>query len=209
MQIIKASYEILNPTTKEEGFEILKQIERAARTCYKSEDRIKEDGSSAVTLVKTLRDRKHDAMIEFGNITVKFIISRGISHEVVRHRIASYGQESTRFVSYKDGIQVIAAKSIIDNAEAFEVWNNCMLVCEESYRKLIDLGIKPEESRDVLPTALKTEIVVSTNIREWRHIFKLRTAKPAHPAMRQIMTPLLNELKELIPILFDDIEVDE
>jgi thymidylate synthase (FAD) len=212
MKLIKPSYEILTPIN---GDEILKTIEKVARTCYKSEDKITED--SAKTLVKSLISRGHEAMIEFFDITVKFICDRGVSHELVRHRIASFAQESTRYVNYSNGkfgghLTFIIPEWLEDvksgeysNAFTGLTWSIAMEQAEKNYLKLIEEGWQPQQARSVLPNSLKTEINVKMNLREWRHFFKLRTALAAHPQMRELTCPLLDELKSKIPIIFDDI----
>ena len=213
MKFIKPHYEILTPIN---GVEILKNIEKVARTCYKSEDKISRDDSSARKLVQMLINREHEAMIEFYDIIVKFVVDRGVSHEIVRHRIASYAQESTRYVNYsRDRF----GKEITLITPVF--WNNCLendvdckkhalleealLKVEETYMKLIELGASPQEARYILPNGTKTEINVKFNLREWRHFFKMRCSKAAHPQMREVVTPLLREFQEKIPIIFDDI----
>ncbi len=215
MELIKAKYEIL---TKLDGNAILKDIELAARTCYKSEHNI-NNGSAAILIGKLIK-RGHDAMLEFGeSITVRFTVDRGISHELVRHRLASFAQESTRYCTYKDYIEFIIPnwfdeQDIVDynnNAipmtSPFYIWIKSMLSAEQNYNDLLVLGWSAQQARSVLPNSLKTEIVVKANIREWRHILKLRVAKSAHPQMREVMIPLLAELKDKIPVLFDDIKL--
>jgi len=158
--------------------------------------------------------RKHEAMIEHGAISVKFITDRGVTHELVRHRIASFGQESTRYVNYENA-DMEFVKPVFDWANEFPehngkmiLWEEAMQYAEERYKDMMILGCIPQEARSVLPNSLKTEIVVTANVREWRHIFKLRTAKAAHPQIRQLMIPLLDELRRLVPCLFEDIEVE-
>jgi len=219
MNKIKASYVIESEIN---GIEILKQIEKVGRTCYKSEDKITDD--SAIKFVKNLIKRGHEAMIEHNSISVRFICDRGISHEIVRHRLASFGQESTRYCNYtKDKfdneINVIDITEgirlddgIITQVEAETIakiineWEGAMIGAENHYFAMIKLGATPQIARSVLPTSLKTEIVVTMNIREWRHFFKLRTEIVAHPQMIELTTPLLAEFKALIPVVFDDIE---
>ena len=218
MKLIKASYEIITPIN---GEEILKQIELAARTCYKSEDKIEYTmnthgsppfiANSARVLIPKLIKNGHDAMLEFGgNITVKFICDRGVSHELVRHRLASFAQESTRYCNYNKEEDIIFIQpcwitDISSDNEDVINWYDAMCESEDRYNNLISLGWSPQQARSVLPNSLKTEINISANIREWRHILKLRTSKAAHPQMRELMCPLLDELKNKIPILFDDI----
>jgi thymidylate synthase (FAD) len=203
MNIVQPSYEIL---TQFDGQELLR-IERAARTCYKSENRI-TDGSAA-HLVENLIRRGHEAMLEFGTLAVKFVCDRGISHELVRHRLCSFAQESTRYCDYgEDGeIQVICPVELRDVPSAYDQWWNAVYLAEEVYQDLRGQGVPPQIARSVLPICLKTEIVMQGNFREWRHIFQLRTTKAAHPQMRELMVPLLRDMQRLVPVIFDDIEV--
>lgn len=216
MQIIKAGYEIVDSLN---GAEILKKIEKVARVCYKSEDMI-GDGT-AEKMVRALIKRNHLAMLEHFSFSVKFIVDRGVSHEIVRHRVASFAQESTRYCNYgtKGGeITVIEpfylmADSVnvsTDNwSERYGAWVSACEEAEKSYLRMITDGASPQEARAVLPTSLKTEVVMTANLREWRHFFSLRacgsTGKP-HPQMLEVAVPLLKELKELIPVVFDDLE---
>lgn len=209
MKVIQQSYEILtdlsNPIET-----ILKPIERAARTCYKSEDRTTDD--SCLKMCKMLIERGHTAMLEHSQLSVKFIVDRGISHEIVRHRLFSFAQESTRYCNYsKDKfgkeIKVISLNDYLDS-DSYRVWYDSCMFAEHEYFALLEKGVKPEIARGVLPTSLATEIVVTGNIREWRHFFSLRISNFAHPQMRSIMRKLLDEFKSKIPVLFDDIDVD-
>ena len=250
MKLIKAHYEIMTPIN---GEEILKQIELAARTCYKSEDKIEYEplsipdiegdkyigdkevpdyyAKSARILIPKLITRGHEAMLEFGGmITVKFICDRGVSHELVRHRLASFAQESTRYCNYSkdEHISFIIPSWInLPEKEYVGIMENNHLCCsdfsgltndinahawfwhclhsERIYNNLIMNNLTPQQARSILPNSLKTEINVSANIREWRHILKLRCSNAAHPDMQYLMRPLLNEFKQRIPILFDNI----
>lgn len=191
-----------------DGGEILKKIERAGRVCYKSEEKITED--SAKRFVQNIIKSGHESVIEHEKITVRIICDRGVSHEIVRHRIASYSQESTRYCNYnadKFGNELTFIKPYFwdEDIEKYSIWEETMRCIEKSYMKLIDLGAKPQEARSVLPNSLKTEIIVTMNLREWRHFLKLRAVKAAHPQMRQIAVPLLKAFQDAIPILFDDI----
>lgn len=222
MNIIKPNFEIL---TKISGgaIEELKHVERIARICYKSEGNITEDGESAKKLISKLIKNGHEAMIEHCSLSVKFTVDRGVSHEMVRHRIASFAQESTRYVNYsleKYGNEI----NIIDISggilrdpkmrefdknkkdEIMAVWEQAMADAEAAYLKLVELGATPQIARSVLPNSTKTEIIITANWREWRNILKLRTPITAHPQMREVMVPLLVELKQLVPVIFDDIE---
>jgi thymidylate synthase (FAD) len=157
----------------------------------------------------------HESVIEHEKITVRIICDRGVTHEIVRHRIASYSQESTRYCNYSDnkfGKEITVIEPCFWDKDSkkdkikYDTWKEALIKAEEAYLKLIELGATPQEARSVLPNSLKTEIVVTMNIREWRHFFKLRTSKAAHPQMQEIARPILDEFKKLIPILFDDIE---
>ncbi len=205
MKIIQPSIEILTPI---DGDYILKFLEQCGRTCYKSEDKITED--SAEKFVRALIKSGHESVIEHFNITVKVICNRGISHEIVRHRIGAYSQESTRYVNYKDGIEVILPNYLImPNDKVYEVWLNAMADAERHYKKMIALGARPEIARDVLPNALKTEVVITYNLRQWRHFFKQRLSRAAHPQIRQIAGMILKEFKANIPVIFEDIGGEE
>ena len=207
MRIIEPSFEIISPT-EINGNDILKEIEKIARTCYKSEDKITD--LSAQDLIRQLLKRGHEAMLEFGpSITVKFICNRGFTHELVRHRIASYAQESTRYCNYskeKHGNEITVIKpSVPMSLNNYNFWVESMKACEQAYMHLIKHGVPPQIARGVLPIDVKTEINIKANLREWRHIFKLRTSVAAHPSMHQLMRPLLKQLQTNIPIIFDDI----
>lgn len=222
MNVMNASFEILTPIS-EGGINELKHIERIGRVCYKSEGNIAEDGESAKKFVKMLIEHDHTAMIEHSSLSVKFMVDRGISHELVRHRIASFAQESTRYVNYskekfgnqinviniKDGIDLDAKMKNLD-AETIGVilseWYSAMEDAEKHYMRMIELGATPQIARSVLPNSTKTEITITANYREWRNIFKLRTPHTAHPQIREVMIPLLEELKLKLPVIFDDIK---
>ena len=213
MKIISAGYEILTPIS-EGGIEELKHIEKISRTCYKSESLISEDGESAKKLVTNLIKAGHEAMLEHSTLAVKFTVDRGVSHELVRHRIASFAQESTRYCDYtkgKFGNELTFIKPLFweDNSICYNTWLDSMAFAEAQYHSLIQNGAKAQEARSILPNSLKTEIVITANYREWRNFFKLRTAPAAHPQMREVTIPLLKELQTKIPIIFDDIEVNE
>jgi thymidylate synthase (FAD) len=202
MQVINQSYQIL---TKIDNNLIMSLIELAGRTAYKSEDKITE--SSSKLFIEKILKLGHESVIEHYNLTIKFITDRGITHEIVRHRLVSYTQESTRYCNYsKKGITFI--KPVFWNIDSFQYnqWEAFMGDCEVVYNTLIENYSTPQEARSVLPNSLKTEIICTANIREWRHILKLRTSSSAHPQMRALMLPLLKELKEKLPTLFEDIK---
>lgn len=208
MQAIKAYTQIFKDF---EGQKVLQKLELIGRTCYKSEDKITED--SAAKFVAGLIKRGHEAMLEHASITVKFVTDRGISHEIVRHRLASYAQESTRYCNYSQDkfgheLTFIIPDFLEYGSEGFKIWKDEMKQVEKTYFAMLEAGHTPQEARSVLPNSLKTELVMTANLREWRAFFKLRAANStgaAHPQMLEITRPLLDDLKAMIPVVFDDI----
>lgn len=205
MRIIKPSFEILGEVDTEK---MLRNIELCGRTCYKSEDKI--TSGSAMKFISNIIKSGHNSVIEHEKITVRIICDRGVSHEIVRHRIASYSQESTRYCNYSkdkfgNELTFIRPPFFETESDAFEIWVKAMKASEDAYFKLIRNGASPGEARSVLPNSLKTEIVVTMNLREWRHFFTVRTAEAAHPQMREIARPMLDYFKTIIPVVFDDI----
>ena len=208
MNIVEPSYKILSNV---DGMELLRQIEYCARTCYQSYN--KQTDNSCVNFVKMLIGRNHEACLEHASLSIKFIVDRAIQNEIVRHRIASFCCESTRYCCYakdKFNNEITVIKPLFFEKDTLEynLWRQSMETSEKIYLALIAKGCKPEEARSVLPLALKTEIVMTANLREWRHFFKLRTSKRAHPQIREISIPLLNEMKSLLPPIFEDIHVE-
>jgi thymidylate synthase (FAD) len=225
MKLVKASFKILTPIHRNE---ILAAIERAGRTCYKSEDSITEE--SANKFVQMLINRGHESVLEHQSISVLVVCDRGVSHELVRHRIASFSQESTRYCNYSkkqfgkectfiipewldmnEGHYKYTAMGwqngcvVLPDLPALNYFMDVLDDAEHAYFDLLEWGWTPQQARSVLPNALKTEIVITANLREWRTIFKQRTSSAAHPQMREIMIPLLKELQSNLPIIFDDI----
>lgn len=205
MKVVNASFEIIDTIRPKE---ILKNIEKFGRVCYKSESNITED--SASPFISRIIKSGHESVIEHEKVSVKIICDRGVSHEIVRHRIASYSQESTRYCNYikdKFGNELTFIKPIFwaEESPEYRIWFSSMENIEKTYMQLINLGARPEQARAILPNSLKTEIIVTMNLREWRHFFKLRTSNRAHPQMREISIPLLQEFKVLLPCIFDDI----
>lgn len=212
MIIQKPSVEILSTEPYQD---MLRRVERIGRVCYKSEDRIEE--GSAEKFIRGILRRGHESVIEHGSITVKFICDRGVTHEIVRHRIASYSQESTRYCNYvkeKFGRQI----TCIDLSTGFhydlnnemdrrkyEVWQEAMENAERSYFQLIQLGATPQEARSVLPNSLKTELVATMNLREWRHFFRMRADAAAHPQCREVAQMLLERFAKEYPVFFEDL----
>lgn len=196
MKILKQSAELLWITENAEQI-----IERAGRTCYKSEDRITLDSSGA--FIKRILESGHESVIEHASASILFICDRGVSHELVRHRLASYSQESTRYCTYESGITVIEPPGL--NVEESRIWIHHCEQAELNYQKLLRLGCAAQIARSVLPTCLKTEIVTTTNLREWRHIFRLRRSSKAHPQIKEIMDSAYLLLNKQCPNVFGDL----
>lgn len=198
MKIIQPSFEILNKINRDE---VLKHLEKCGRTCYKSEDKITDE--SAPKFVKMLRDKGHHAMLEFFDLQVRFIHNRGFTHEMVRHRLVSYAQESTRYCDYAGELTVVEPWWLdYDRQEEYKIWETHMKHCEWAYQTLREKGVKPQAARGVLPIDVKTEICVKANLREWMHIFDLRCSDAAHPDMRRIMIPLYEEMQKILPEIY-------
>lgn len=199
MKVIPASFEILSYTPNLEQL-----IEMAGRVCYKSEDRITPD--SATGFIQRMHASKHESVLEHGAITVRFITDRGITHEMVRHRISSFSQESTRYCNYgkKDEIVVIDPRIAFPDMpdSSYAAWQEAMRFAEDTYINMVVDGVAPQLARSVLPNSLKTEIVWTANPREWLHVFRLRCSKQAHPQIREVMIPLRAEFGKLWPAIF-------
>ena len=212
MRIIKPSVEIITPV---DGESVLKHIELCGRVCYKSEDKIKAD--SAEGFIRGIIKHGHESVIEHESISVKVTCDRGVTHEIVRHRIASYSQESTRYCNYTSDnfsnqiscIDVATGFSYDLNDEAdrkkWDIWNKAMEAAEMYYFQMIEAGAKPEEARSVLPNSLKTEIVMTMNMREWRHFIRLRGSRAAHPQIREIANLIREEFVGRYPVFFADL----
>lgn len=203
MKIVKASF-VLESTT--EPSDVLQLIERAGRTAYRSEDKITPD--SANEFVRMIIKRGHLSVLEHYSETIRIICDRGVSHEIVRHRLASYTQESTRYCNYagaKHGQELTFIVPPELTQQAYQAWWNVMDIAEKNYLSMIENNIKPEIARSVLPNSLKTEIVMTCNLREWMHFFTLRTSKAAHPQMREIAIPMLVSFRELFPAIFENV----
>lgn len=214
MKIINSSYEILSINDSP-----LRLIEIAGRTCYRSEDKITDD--SAEKFAQMIQTKNHMSVIEHSFLSVRFVCSRGISHELVRHRLASFSQESTRYVGYHkdkfDGQVTYVWPAWIPKEERIyghddialgmpshkrAYWVQTLKQCEDGYMAMIKNSATAQEARGVLPNDLKTEIVMSANFREWKHVFELRCSKAAHPDMRELMIPLAREMNARYPSLF-------
>jgi thymidylate synthase (FAD) len=215
MKLIKPSHQILASPK-----DALLQIEQCAKTCYKSEPSQTIDKTEQ--FVANLIKRGHHSTLEHASMSVRFICDRGVSHELVRHRLVAVSQESTRYCNYSGGVTFILPPWVdITPGDYFMtgnepqkttqidfLWLQSMVFAEKAYMKLLDAGWSPQQARGVLPNSLKTEIVMTANIREWRHILALRAtgiAGAPHPQMKELMQPLLDELKLCLPTLFNDI----
>ena len=204
MKIIQPSA-IIEPYTPN----MTQLIEKFGRLCWRSEDRIEE--GSDIKFIEMLKGVNHSSVLEHGTISVRFICDRGVTHELVRHRVASFSQESTRYCNYGKGkfgneITVIEPFFFDDRTTGhFAAWRDACESAEKNYMHMLDFGANPQEARSVLPNSLKTEIGVTANVREWRHILELRTSKAAHPQIRQVMCPVLAKFREMWPVLFGDI----
>ncbi len=207
MNIIPPSFELLD---RVDGTALLQKIELAGRVCYKSEAKITSD--SAAGFVRRILENGHESVLEHEKLTARIVCDRGVSHEIVRHRIASYSQESTRYCNYsldkfQNELTFIQPFFWNDDPEKFRVWEEAMAAAERAYLTLLDLGATAQEARAVLPNSLKTELVMTMDLREWRHFFRLRAAAAAHPQMREVAVPMLRAFREAVPVIFDDIEI--
>ncbi|MDD5385369.1 MAG: FAD-dependent thymidylate synthase [Gallionella sp.] len=204
---------IIKPSATIEAFtpNLNKVIEAAGRTCWKSDDKI--EPGSAEPFIERVKGFKHESVLEHGAITVRFFCDRGVSHELVRHRMASFSQESTRYCNYSKG-KFGGEITVVDCAEGvgwtkdeikYGLWMQACEYAEKSYFAMLEEGATPQEARSILPNSLKTEVVMTANPREWRHVFRLRCDRAAHPQMREIMLPLFEQFCERWPELFADV----
>ena len=205
MRIVQPSVSCINTPSYRELYE---HIERVGRVCYKSEDKI--TANSAEQFIRGVIKKGHEAVIEHGSITVKFVCDRGVSHELVRHRLASYCQESTRYCNYSQNkfgreITVVQPCWLRYEDTAWGAWQHSCAQAEQAYFDLLSSGCTPQEARAVLPQSLKTEVIATMNPREWRHFFKLRCSPAAHPDMRHIANLAKEMFVENWPALFDDL----
>ena len=205
MRVISPRIEVLTPLNAEKT---MRKIELIGRVCYKSEDRI--TSGSAEKFCRNVIKRGHESVIEHESISVRIICDRGISHELVRHRLASYSQESSRYCNYSKGafgaeITVIKPCFLEEGTRGYAIWFDSCRYAEQRYFDLLDWGCTPEQARDVLPTSLKTEVVMTANLREWRHFLRLRTAQSAHPQMREVAGMIFDEFYKAMPVFFEDL----
>ncbi len=212
MKIIPPSVEIIDEL---DGAAILRKLELCGRVCYKSEDKI-TDGSAEKFIANIIK-RGHESVLEHVSFTARFICDRGVSHEIVRHRLASYSQESTRYCNYSKkgfGNEITVIKPACfagwnASPKSYYDWKRACEFSEACYFSLLEMGATAQEARAVLPNSLKTEVVMTTNLREWRHFFRLRCSKAAHPQIREVALMLLEQVHRKIPVIFDDIYEEE
>lgn len=203
MKVINSSFEIIGGVDRES---ILSKLELAGRICYKSEDKI-GDMNKTAKFIRGIVGRGHHSVIEHVSLTVKFITDRAVTHELVRHRVASYSQESQRYINYTKGVgEVTYVRPVGLKAGTPEhsTWETYCGLAEAGYFKMIDMGLAPEVARGLLPNSCKTEIVMTANLREWVHVLKLRTSKAAHPDIRDLMSRLQKQLIKELPEIFEE-----
>ncbi|MBS5682158.1 MAG: FAD-dependent thymidylate synthase [Clostridium sp.] len=204
---------LVEPWIKVENFDgvkIMKRIERACRTCYRSEDKISEE--SYKNLLTNCLNRGHESVLEHEKITVRIYSDIGTYKDLTRHRFASFSVESTRYCSYnkdKYGNEIAVVNPVyMEDKEVFETWKKAIEDMEKAYMKMKELGASTDMCREVLPHSTAAEYTMTANIREWKHILELRTTNHVHPAIRQVLIPLLLLFKEQMPEIFGDIEYD-
>jgi len=207
MKIIEPIIEIENANYNQ----IMKNLERACRTCYRSEDKITEE--SYKTLLKNCINRGHESILEHEKITIRMICDIGVYKDLTRHRHASFSIESTRYCNYgkdkfENQIKFIKPVNIEEGTEIYEEWKKSLEEIEKHYIKMVELGATPDQMRMILPHSTAALVTMTANIREWKHIFSLRCTKHAHPAVEQVMIPLLLHFKKHMPEIFENIEYD-
>ena len=205
MEIIKPSVKIETPLEHIEGYMSL--LEDFGRTCHKSEEAA-GTGSAEVFVEKYMIRMGHESVLEHCVISARFICDRSASHQLVRHRIGAFSQESQRYCDYSEkGLQVICPPSIRKDKARFERWRAMIEAIEAEYRRLIKEGVAPEDARSILPNCTKTEVVATFNLRQWRHVFMQRALNPrAQWQIRQLSSELLKEMHRLLPIIFSDLQ---
>lgn len=207
MKIIKPSFEILSPANVIDGVRMLYHIESMARISHRSED--KQTPETWKRFIPAVVMQHGDwSVVEHASATVLFRMDRGIVFELVRHRLFSFTQESTRFVngrkSYPDGLEFIQPENLRNNPSQWH-WEQACRQAETEYLDMLEQGIRPQEARSVLPNSLAATIAVTGNLRNWRHLLIMRTTQETHPDFKVITLPLLEEFKQRVPLLFDDI----
>jgi thymidylate synthase (FAD) len=209
VKIIEPSFELstpFGPLTPEGGIQMLRFIEKQARISHRSEDAQTEDSWKRF-ITAVVIGHGDWSVTEHASVTATIRVDRGVTHELVRHRLFSFTQESTRFVRYHGNMEFIvpALAERIEDPVFMELWTKGMEQAEENYGRAISQNWRPQEARSLLPNALAATIAVTGNLRNWRHFFLMRTSKETHPDFRRITVPMLAEFKRLIPLLYDDI----
>lgn len=207
MKATEPSFQIVNPASLKEGIESLRLIERFARISHRSEDRQTEDSWKRFIEAVVLQ-RGDWSVVEHASASVILRVDRGFTHELVRHRLFSYTQESTRFVNYlkKGEMEFIKPVGLDENTLSFAAWRSHMEACEQTYYALLETGHPPQIARAILPNSLASTIAMTGNLRSWRWFFLARTTRECHPDMLRVTLPLLEAFKERVPLLFQDIE---
>ena len=212
VKIAAPKVEVLTPL---DGDAILKHLELCARNCYIHIvwQMMWKGADSARQMVRKLLELGHEAMIEHYNLTVKLTCDMGVYKDLTRHRHVSYAIESTRYCNYSKGkfgneLTVMKPCHIKEGTPEYQIWLSTMETIEKNYNAMAELGCKPDQLRMLLPHSIKADVIMTANLREWRHIFKLRCAPAAHPTVQEVMKMLLGTLKREIPVIFDDIPYD-
>lgn len=209
MKIIEPSFKLstpFGPVTEAMGVQMLQFIETQARISHRSEDKQGPDTWQRFIKAVVL-DHGDWSVCEHASVTATIRTDRGITHELVRHRVGSYTQESTRFVRYGEEMEFIYPSNAPEGC--FAGWDLSAISAEKNYQELLALGWRPQEARSVLPNSLAASIAVTYNLRNWKHFFLMRTSRESHPDMKRITIPMLEEFKKVIPLLYDDIEPNQ
>lgn len=206
MEVVKAYARLMDVPDRESGIALLRKIEWCGRISHRSEDAQATDSWERFIPAVVLQHGDW-SIVEHASASVDMLVDRGITHEVVRHRLFSFTQESTRFCNYgkRDG-SITVIQPDFEDSQQLKDWQTAIGWAERQYLTLLAQKVSPQIARSVLPNSLASRIIVTGNLRNWRHFFIMRTTKEAHPQMREVTIPLLAEFKEKIPILFDDIE---
>ena len=210
MNVIEPTFELIHPKDHGEGVQKLRFIEMMARISHRSEEAMTNDSWERFITAVVLQHADW-SVVEHESATVIFRVDRGVTHELVRHRLFSFTQESTRFVngrkSYPNGLEFVRPASL--PTVQWGSWEQSCYAAEKEYLSMLDYGVRPQEARSILPNSLAATIAVSGNLRNWRHFLLMRTSKETHLDFRRVTVPLLSQFKQRIPLLFDDIFAEE
>lgn len=219
MRIIEPSFILSTPyadsLTRNDGIYMLRFIEKQARISHRSEDRQTLDSWERFITAVVMQHGDY-SVIEHASITATIRVDRGVTHELVRHRLFAFTQESTRFVRYKGDLEFIMPDLIAssagpngDSVGTIADFFAAIAVASDTYFKMLDRGTRPQEARSILPNALAATIAVTGNLRNWRHFFLMRTSKETHPDFKRITIPMLAEFQRVVPLIYDDIIPDQ